>query len=387
MHIYRGNFLNKISQEFEIHQVCALLGPRQCGKTTLAKELASQSQIPVHFFDCENPLHLARLKSPLIAFQELQGLIVIDEVQRRPDLFPVLRVLVDEDKSKQFLITGSASRDLIHQSSETLAGRIGYYQITPFSLDEVEDWHKLWLRGGFPKSYLASSSKLSLRWRDEYILSFLERDLPALGFNITPYLIGKLWRMLAHLHGQTLNYHDLSRSLDVDQRTIKKYLHILEGAFMITLLKPWHTNLSKREVKAPKIYIRDTGLLHRLFMLPEDNIEDHPKLGASYEGFAIEQILRRFNNDQGSYFWATHNGAELDLLIHYQDKTLGFEIKYTDSPRITRSMHIALEDLQLDHLFIIIPQKEYFPLSDKVTCLGIENIFSDKFEDHLNKLK
>jgi predicted AAA+ superfamily ATPase len=382
MHLNREKLLNKIEEEFEIHQICALLGPRQCGKTTLAKELANQSLSSVHFFDCENPLHLARLDFPLVTFQDLQGLIVIDEVQRRPDLFPILRVLVDEDKTKQFLITGSASRDLIHQSSETLAGRIGYHQVTPFSLDEVDNWNKLWLRGGFPKSYLASSSRLSIRWRDEYILTFLERDLAALGFNITPYLIGKLWRMLAHVHGQTLNYHDLSRSLDMDQRTIKRYLQILEGAFMITLLKPWHSNLSKREVRAPKIYIRDTGLLHRLLMLTDDSIENHPKLGASYEGFAIEQLLRRFNAYQDSYFWATHNGAELDLLINHEGKKLGFEIKYTDSPKITKSMHLAIEGLQLNHLFIIIPSKEYFQLSNKVTCVGIENIFSPQFNLH-----
>jgi predicted AAA+ superfamily ATPase len=377
MEVARGNWLHKIDEEFHIHPVCALLGPRQCGKTTLVKAFAEQLNKPVHLFDCENPLHLARLENPLLSLQNLEGLVVIDEVQRRPELFPVLRVLVDENPDRKYLITGSASRDLIHQSSESLAGRIGYHQVTPFSLSEIEDWRTLWLRGGYPRSYLATSGSRSSRWRDEYIRTFLERDLSQLGFDVTPTVAAKLWRMLAHVHGQTLNLHELAGSLGMDHRTVKRYLHILEGSFMISLLKPWHNNVSKREVKAPKVYIRDSGLLHRLLHLPQDDIENHPKLGFSFEGFAIEQITRQFYDTVTPYFWATHNGAELDLFIEHEGKRIGFEIKHTDSPKITKSMHIALADLNLDHLFIIIPgAEEGFDLAENVSCVTIGKLWS-----------
>ncbi len=374
MHIDRHRWLEKILNEFEIHSVCALLGPRQCGKTTLAKHFIDNFSGKSYFFDCENPLHLAQLDSPMTAFERIEGLIVIDEVQLRPDLFPVLRVIVDEYPNKKFLITGSASRDLIHQSSESLAGRIGYHQITPFSIDEIDNFHKLWERGGFPKSYLASSKEKSIRWREQYIQTFLERDLAWLGFNVSPPLMAKLWRMIAHMHGQTVNYHELARSLDFDQRTIKRYLYILEGAFMIQLLRPWHTNLPKREVRAPKVYIRDSGILHTLLSLSQDDIYNSPKLGASFEGFAIEQIIRYFDAFRDCYFWGVHTGAELDLLLTKGGKRIGFEMKYTDSPKITVSMRHALEDLKLDHLYIVIPQKTHFQLEKNITCLGIDQI-------------
>ena len=376
MEIKRDKLLSKINEEYEVHQVCALLGPRQCGKTTLAKTYVNQIHDQVHFFDCENPLHIARLENPLLTLGSLNGLIVIDEVQLRPDLFSVLRVLVDENPNQKFLITGSASRDLLQQSSETLAGRIGYHQITPFSLEEVKDWQLLWKVGGFPRSFLARSAKSSERWRDEYIKTFLERDILYLGLEVSPQLAGKLWRMLAHMHGRILNIHSLSKSLGVDQRTVKRYLGILEGAFMINLLKPWYANLGKREVKSPKVYIRDSGLLHRLLGFSDENLEFNPALGSSFEGFAIEEIIRYFTSYEISYFWATHNGAELDLLIERGIKKLGFEIKYTDNPRITKSMRIALEDLDLDHLYLVIPGEHNFQLDKKITCIGISNISS-----------
>ncbi|CAK6513475.1 ATP-binding protein [Rickettsia helvetica] len=375
---FHGNLkqylLSKIEEEYSIHQVCGLVGPRQSGKTTLVKSYLNSIEIPTHFFDCENPLHLARLENPMLTFQELQGLIVIDEVQLRPDLFPVLRVIVDNNKESKFLVTGSASRDLLNQSSETLAGRIGYHQVTPFTLEEVKDWKLLWKRGGFPKSFLAASNKLSERWRDEYIKTFLERDILKLGFDLTPSIVNKLWRMLSFMQAQVLNIHHLSQSLGIDHRTVKRYLNILESAFMITLLRPWHNNSKKREVKSPKIYIRDSGLLYRLLGLSDEEIEFNPKLGASFEGFVIEEIVRHFNAYETSYFWATHSGAELDLLITNGIRKIGFEIKYTENPKITKSMNIALNDLELEHLYLIIPSNEKFKLSENITCLGIENL-------------
>lgn len=374
MVIARENFLSKIAAEFEIHQVCALLGPRQSGKTTLARNYAEKLDAKVVFYDCENPTHLAKLESPMLAFENSSNLIVIDEIQLRPDLFPVIRVLVDENPSRKFLILGSASRDLIRQSSETLAGRIGYQQITPFSVNETQNWKQLWHRGGFPKSFLAKSDLLSERWRSEYIKTFLERDVLNLGFDITPSLLSKLWRMIAYLHGQILKIHSLSQSLGIDQRTTKKYLEILEGAFMIRLLRPFHTNLGKREVKSPKIYIRDTGLLHSLLGLSGENVEFNPALGSSFEGFVIEEIIRHFDGYDQSYFWSTHSGSELDLLLKIGPKRIGFEVKYTDHPKITKSMHSALENLNLYHLYVIIPGSEHFRMNEKITCIGVMNI-------------
>ena len=374
MNITRNLLLSKIQEEYEIHQVCALLGPRQCGKTTLAKAYVATYQGPVHFFDLENPLHLARFENPMTSLQNLEGLIVIDEVQLRQDLFPVLRVLVDEKKDRKFLVTGSASRDLLKQSSETLAGRIGYHQITPFSMSEVDDWKKLWDVGGFPKSYLANSIKNSERWRDEYIKTFLERDVFKLLLDITPNIVEKLWKMLAHINGQVINYAGLSKSLGVDQRTVKRYIEILEGVFMVRILKPWHTNLGKREVKSPKIYIRDTGILHRLLDLDSENLQFYPYIGHSFEGFAIEQLISHFDAYDRSYFWSVHESAELDFLVTKGMKKIGFEIKYSDAPKRTKSMYMAIDDLKLDHLYIITPGDQIFQIDEKVTSVGISRI-------------
>jgi predicted AAA+ superfamily ATPase len=372
MVLERSHWHEKIVKEFDIHPVCALLGPRQCGKTTLAKTYGQS--LPHHYFDCENTIHLSRLENPLFTLKDLKGCIIIDEIQLRPDLFSALRVLVDEDPQKKFLITGSASRDLIHQSSQTLAGRIGYHQVTPFSIDEISDWKALWMRGGFPKSFLPETLQASLRWRDEYIKTFLERDLALLGFDMSAPLVGKLWRMLAHYHGQILNYAALATALSIDQRTLKRYLFALEGAFMITLLKPWHANLSKREVKSPKIYIRDTGLLHRLLQVDQDDIENHPKVGASFEGFAIENIYRLFDCTDNAFFWATHAGAELDFLVQHRSKKIGFEIKLTDQPAVTKSMRISFEDLQLDHLYIVTPHRGHYKLEPTISVVGVDDL-------------
>jgi predicted AAA+ superfamily ATPase len=382
MIINRSFLLEQIEQEFEIHSVCGLLGARQCGKTTLSLTYAQQRQTPVHIFDCEDPVHLASLDNPLMVLEELEGLIVIDEIQRRPDLFPVLRVLVDRHPNKKFLITGSASRDLISQSSETLAGRIGYIQVPPFSIDEVsaENWKKLWHRGGFPKSYLAKTTQLSMRWRDSYIQTFLERDLAQLGFNIVPRQMGKLWRMLAQMHGQILNIHILAEAIDMDQRTIKRYLGILEGAFMITLLRPWSNSLNKREVRSPKIYIRDSGLLFRLLSLNENQIPFYPNLGATFEGFGIEMLQHHFQLYENLFFWGIHSSAELDALAVHGQKKIGFEIKMTDHPKISQSMHKAVELLNLDHLYLIIPMATpTFPMDKKISCVSISALESIVF--------
>ncbi|MHB9148314.1 MAG: ATP-binding protein [Candidatus Amoebophilus sp.] len=370
----RSFFYNQIDFQFKIHSVCGLLGPRQVGKTTLAKQYA-QKYNNVHFFDLENPLDLARLENPMLALMDLQSdLIVIDEIQRRPELFPVLRVLVDE-RPRKFLILGSASRDLLQQSSETLAGRIGYIELTTFSVSEGAEEKKLWLQGGFPLSYLASSNEESYAWRQAYITTFLERDIPSLGFNIPPMLMRRLWMMVAHYHGQILNATEIGKSLSLSHHTVRKYLDILSGTFMIRLLTPWFENIGKRQVKSPKIYLRDSGLLHALVGIQDaEQLQVYPRLGSSWEGFALEEIIKEYRAaEEECYFWATQAGAELDLLIIKDGKKIGFEFKYTDAPKATLSMRIAIETLKLDHLYIVFPYKEdSFPLSEKITARGLQ---------------
>lgn len=371
----RSRYLDKINAQFRVHSVCGLLGPRQVGKTTLAKQYAEQYN-STRFFDLENAYDLAQLENPLLTLQKTpEELVVIDEVQLRPDLFPTLRVLVDE-RPRKFLILGSASRDLLQQSSETLAGRIGYIELPPFSLNEAPELHKLWLRGGFPRSYLAENEADSYRWRQAYISTFMERDIPALGFNIPPALMRRLWMMLAHYHGNILNASEIANSLDVSSHTVRRYIDILNGTFMIRQLQPWFENISKRQVKSPKIYIRDSGLLHTLLNIPTmENLLVYPRLGASWEGFALEEIIKAYNlQSEECFFWAAHNNAELDLFCLYQGKRLGFEFKYTDSPKPTKSMYIAQEDLKLDHLYLVHPHNQTFPISETITALGLETL-------------
>ena len=372
----RPDYLQRIEQQFSIHPVVALLGPRQCGKTTLARMLAKQAGQAVTRFDLEDPTDLALLASPRLALQDLQGLIVIDEIQRSPELFPVLRVLVDRpENSARFLILGSASRDLIRQSSETLAGRIGHIELTPFTLGEtgVESWQHLWLRGGFPKSYLASSDTASGQWRKDYIATFLERDLPSLGITIPPQSLRRFWMMLSHYHGQLVNYSELGRSFGVADTTVRRYLDILQATFMIRLLMPWHENVGKRQIKAPKLYLRDSGLYHTLMSITDNKaLSRHPKLGASWEGFALEEIIRRHRaTAEESWFWAAHGGGEIDLFLQTDEGRIGYEIKYTDQPRTTRSMHTAMEVLQLDELRIIYPGDRAFPLTERIRAIGL----------------
>lgn len=374
----REYYLQQIERNFRVHSVCALLGPRQVGKTTLARTYAHEKRDGnIRFFDLENALDLKRLENPMSSLlKEPEKLIIIDEIQMRPDLFPVIRVLVDDPAYKRnLLILGSASRDLIKQSSETLAGRIGYIELPPFSLKEVGDLHKLWLRGGFPLSYLAENESDSFFWRQNYITTFLERDIPNLGFSIPPQQIRRFWLMLAHCHGQIFNASEIARSLGVSDHTSRRYLDILTGTFMIRELTPWFENIQKRQVRSPKVYFRDSGILHALLNIHDaTELDTYPRLGAFWEGFALEEIIRRLDaNSEECFFWATQADAELDLFIIKHGKRLGFEFKYADVPKITKSMRIALEDLKLDHLYVIYPGKETFALDDKITAQALED--------------
>jgi uncharacterized protein len=355
--------------------VVALIGARQVGKTTLAREIASTRRSAT-VFDLERPADLARLASPELALSPLRGLVILDEIQRRPDLFPTLRVLADRPRRPAaFLVLGSASPPLLRQASESLAGRIAYYELPPLSLWEVGTaaLGRRWLRGGFPRAFLAATDAQSLAWREEFIRTFLERDLPQLGVTIPALTLRRFWAMLAHYHGQTWNGAEIGRAFGVAHTTVRRYLDLLTGGFVVRQLLPWHANLGKRQVKTPKVYIADSGLLHALLALEtRESLESHPAIGASWEGFALEMVtglLRARAED--CYFWATHMGAELDLLVRRGAVALGFEFKRTDTPALTKSMHVALEDLRLDHLYVVHPGADTFPLAPRVTAVSL----------------
>jgi predicted AAA+ superfamily ATPase len=360
-------------------RIVILVGPRQCGKTTLARELLPVDS--VNYFDLEDPASLARLEEPMTALSPLDGLVVIDEVQRRPDLFPVLRVLADRrDSPARFLLLGSASGDLLRQSSESLAGRLERLTLGGFSIDEVgADSHRsLWLRGGLPRSYLAANDKDSALWRRSFIQALLERDLPQWGVRTPAVALLRFWTMLAHYHGQTWNAAEPARAMGVNESTTRRYLDLLTDAFMVRQLQPWHANLRKRQVKAPKIYVRDVGLLHELLGIgSEKELQSHPKVGASWEGFAIEQVLSAVQPDE-AFFWATHQGAEIDLVLRSGGRLFGIEVKRTDTPRMTPSIHIALADLGLEHVAVIYPGSRRFPLAERVEAVPLAELFDDK---------
>lgn len=373
--------LIRIREEFRVSKVVAVLGPRQVGKTTLARRFTEVSGLPfdagLNYFDLEDPAHVERLRNPKLALENLRGLVVIDEIQLRPELFPILRVLVDrEAATTKFLILGSASRDLIRQGSETLAGRIGFLEVTPFGVEETAEYEKLWLRGGLPLSFLAESTEDSWRWRGNYIRTFLERDIPALGIQIPAASLRRFWTMLAHYHGQTFNASELGTSLALADTTVKRYLDLLTGTFMVRRLAPWFANVGKRQVKTPKVYFRDSGILHHLLGITDmAAMVVHPKLGASWEGFALEQTIRLSGAEEEEvYFWGVHNQGELDLLIARHGKLHGFEVKYTDHPGITASHRLALKHLALDRLDIICPGNASYPLDEKIHVTGIERI-------------
>ena len=374
----RPAFLARIGTLFRSHPMVGILGPRQCGKTTLARDyVAAQSDRRVHYFDLEDPDHLNRLADPKLALESLEGLIVIDEIQRVPELFPLLRVLVDRHRRTQrYLVLGSASRALIRQSSESLAGRIAYVELSPFSIAETGEAARLWLRGGFPPAYLAPSDADSLVWRKAYVTSFLERDLPALGIDVAAATMRRFWMMLAHWHGNVFKASELARSLDVSAPSVRRYLDVLEGTFMIRTLQPWHTNVRKRQVKSPKIYVRDAGVLHALLNLPDAAaLRAHPGLGASWEGFALEQVIGICRADAGEcHYWATHAGAELDLLIVRGARRTAFEFKYSSAPKATRSMHSVIEDLDLERLTIVYPGDGAYPLTERIRVVSLERL-------------
>lgn len=361
------------------NRVVAVLGPRQCGKTTLARQLVKDAGRPgrVHWFDLEDATVEARFADPGLLLSPLKGLIVIDEIQRRPELFPLLRVLADRKPlPARFLILGSAAPDLLRQASESLAGRIAYFELGGFDLVETgpNRLDRLWFRGGFPPAYLARSNAASHQWRQDFIRTYLERDLPALGLRAPALALRRFWMMLAHYHGQVWNAAELARSLGVNEGTARRYLDLLTGTFMIRQLSPWFQNLSKRQVKAPKIYFRDSGLLHTLLGLREPReLQAHPRLGASWEGFALEQVLKILAPEDG-YFWATHAGAELDLLTFSRGKRIGFEFKYADAPTLTKSMHTAVADLDLSRLHVIYPGSHRYPLTRKIDVAPLTEI-------------
>jgi len=373
--VERPRWLAEIRAALKRSRVTALVGPRQAGKTTLARQIVPLDSAA--YFDLEDPRSLARLAEPMTALAPLRGVVVIDEIQRRRDLFPVLRVLADRRPLRQrFLILGSASPDLLRQSSETLAGRIETVTLTGFALDEVgaRVLRRLWTRGGFPPAYLARSEQASYVWRQQFIQTYLERDLPQLGITIPAATLLRFWTMLAHYHGGTWNAAEAARSLGVTEPTARRYLDLLSELFLIRQLQPWHANLKKRQVKAPKVYLRDSGLLHALLGLAgEREVLSHPKVGASWEGYAIEETLKVVR-PEGAYFWATHTGAELDLLLLKRGRRYGVEVKFQDAPRLTPSMRIALSDLRLHHLTVLYPGDLRYDLDRHVTVVPLAEL-------------
>ncbi len=373
--IQRPRWLAEIRAALKRSRVTALAGPRQSGKTTLARQIVPADS-PA-YFDLEDPRSLARLAEPMTALAPLRGLVVIDEIQRRPDLFPVLRVLADRRPLRaRFLILGSATPDLLRQSSETLAGRMETVTLSGFSLEELgaDALRRLWRRGGFPPAYLARSEQASYVWRQQFSRTYLERDLPQLGITIPAVTLLRFWTMLAHYHGGVWNAAEAARSLGVTEPTARRYLDLLAGLFMVRQLQPWHENLSKRQVKSPKVYLRDSGLLHALLGLAsERDILSHPKAGASWEGYAIEETLKLVR-PEAAYFWATHTGAELDLLLIKRGRRYGVEVKFQDAPRLTPSMRIALTDLRLQRLTVLYPGDLRYELDRRVTVVPLAEL-------------
>lgn len=370
--IARAAYLDWLSTAVRRAPATALLGPRQCGKTTLARAFAAGRAAV--FFDLESDVDLRRLANPALVLGAIDGLVVIDEVQLMPELFRVLRVLVDRpDNHARFLVLGSASPDVLRRSAETLAGRIERVELAGFDLTEVgpEAWRSRWLRGGFPRAFLAESDDDSLAWRQAFIGTFLVRDIPQLGIAIPAPAMRRFWTMLAHCHGQVWNASELARGMGMTDKTVRSYLDILTGTFMVRQLQPWFENIGKRQVKSPKVYFRDSGLLHALLGITDElALLGHPKVGPSWEGFAIEQVVEALRPAE-AYFWATQQGAELDLFFLHGGRRFGVEVKFNEAPRLTRSMHVARETLRLDHLWVIYPGVHRFPMGDGVTAWPI----------------
>ncbi len=371
--IPRPRLEKQIQQAMKESPITVLLGARQTGKTTLAHKITNKMD-DVHIFDLETAAGQAAMTTPELTLRNLTGVIVIDEVQRKPELFEVLRPLADRpDQPAAFLLLGSASPALIRGVSESLAGRIMFVDIPGFRIDEAlpGSVERLWARGGFPRSFLANSEESSYRWRASFVTAILERDIPQLGIRIPSETLRRFWLMLAHYHGQVWNGSEIARSIGVTQNTARHYLDILASAYFIRILTPWFENLKKRQVKSPKIYIRDSGLLHYLLGIESINmLRTHPKYGASWEGFALEQVIAILG-DQNIFFWGTLRGAELDLFIMKGNRRIGFEFKCADAPRMSKSMHIAIQDLKLDHLYVIYPGDLKYPLNEVTTAVPI----------------
>ncbi len=370
MLIRRIQLEQQLRRLIRLNPVTALLGPRQCGKTTLARQIAKA--VRAEYFDLEDPVSVRRLAEPMTSLGPLRGLVVIDEVQRQPGLFPALRVLADRRLSPaHFLILGSASPDLLRQGSETLAGRIAFLDMGGFDLSEIgaNRLRRLWTRGGSPRSYLARSEAASYAWREDFIRTFLERDIREFGVGIPAVTLRRLWMMLAHYHGQIWNASEIARSLGEAHSTVKNHLDVLTGALMVRQIQPFHENISKRQVKSPKVFLRDTGLLHALLGIGSFRmLEGHPKLGASWEGFILNELVR-MAGERNIFFWATQAGAELDFLLLVAGKRVGIEVKYGDAPALTKSMRIAMADLRLDRLLVVYPGTERYSLGGKAAVI------------------
>ncbi|MDO8541066.1 MAG: ATP-binding protein [Opitutaceae bacterium] len=373
--ISRPQLLTRLREALNAFPVVALIGPRQSGKTTLARAYAGEN--PAGYFDLEDPTDVSRLQNPKLALEGLRGLVVIDEIQRQPALFPLLRVLADRRETPaRFLVLGSAAPDLLRETSETLAGRMATIEVSGFELREVGSaaLEPLWLRGGFPRAFLADSDQASLQWRLQFVQTFLERDLAQLGIGTAaPEALRRFWTMLAHFHGQIWNGAEFARALGTAESTARRHLDLLAGARVARVLPPWFENVGKRIVKSPKVYVRDSGLVHALLQLPaREDLLGHPKVGASWEGFVIEHLVRWLDAERDGFYWATHAGAELDFLVVRRGRRWGFEIKFNEAPGTTRSMHTAIADLNLERLWVIHPGTISFPLTEKIqaTPLG-----------------
>ena len=383
--IERSQLLDRIHRALRRNRVVALIGPRQCGKTTLARQIEPADS--ANYFDLEDPAGLTRLEQPMTALEDLRGIVVIDEIQRRPDLFPLLRVLVDRRPlPARFLILGSASPELLNQSSESLAGRLETIPVAGFSLAEVgaKAFKRHWQRGGFPLSFLARTNDDSHSWRRQFMQTFLERDLPQLGVTIPAPALLRFWTMVAHCHGGIWNSADPARSLGIGESTVRRYLDLFTKLLVVRQLQPWHENLAKRQVRSPKVYVRDSGLLHSLLGIrTEKELFAHPKSGASWEGYVLEETLKSVEPDE-AYFWATHQGAELDLLLLKGGRRLGIEIKRTDAPKLTASMCIALRDLKLDHLTVVYPGTRSYRLEDRVKAVPVSALATEGLDGILS---
>ena len=382
MTVHRPGHLQRVRQLLRRSPAVAILGPRQAGKTTLAGDIRRSWPSPSVAFDLEDPGDRASLADPMLTLRPLRGLVVLDEVQRLPGLFPVLRVLADRPRSPaRFLVLGSATPELLRQSSESLAGRLAFHELGGFSTGEVGITHSdsLWLRGGFPRSFLARSGRESLDWRLDFVRTFLERDLPQFGVSIPSTTLHRFWTMLAHYHGQIWNASEFARSFGVSDMTVRRYLDLLAATFVVRILQPWHENVGKRQVKSPKIYLADSGLLHALLNIPSrEDLERHPKVGASFEGFAVTAVVdhlrARWNE---CFFWATHAGAELDLLVVRGRTRLGFEFKRTVAPAVTPSMRTALKDLGLSRLDVIHAGDRTYPLAPRIRAVALSRLLDD----------